>query len=79
MMQDKPKGLAGRPTLLEAEKLGDKILETAKELFFSQGYERTTIDQIATAAHVAKRTVYSRFASHPGNRRRAAPQHIAIN
>ncbi|NTA83989.1 TetR/AcrR family transcriptional regulator [Agrobacterium tumefaciens] len=37
-------------------------MDIAQSLFLNQGFERTLIDQIANAAHVAKRTFYARFA-----------------
>ena len=38
-----------------------RIAETALELFQRQGYADTTIDQIAAAARVARRTVFRHF------------------
>lgn len=40
---------------------GAAILETAKRLFLSQGYEGVSMDQIAAEAGVSKLTVYSHF------------------
>jgi len=40
-----------------------RIADTALELFASQGYAETTIDQIAHAARVGRRTVFRHFAS----------------
>jgi TetR/AcrR family transcriptional repressor of mexJK operon len=37
------------------------ILEAAKRLFITQGYERVSMDQIASEAAVSKLTVYSHF------------------
>src|SRR5690606_16913121 len=37
------------------------ILDAAKRLFVSQGYERVSMDQIAAEAGVSKLTVYSHF------------------
>src|SRR6476659_2407282 len=54
-----PKSAApGRPK--DAGK-GAAILETAKRLFLSQGYEGVSMDQIAAEAGVSKLTVYSHF------------------
>lgn len=47
----------GRPTLSN-----EQLLDTAFELFLSNGFERTSIDAIAAAAGMAKRTVYARYA-----------------
>ena len=40
-----------------------RIAETALELFVAQGYAETSIDQIADAARVARRTVFRHFAT----------------
>ena len=48
-------------------KLSDKkrvnILDAAEQLFFENGVEHTTMDQIAKAAQASKRTVYDHFAT----------------
>jgi TetR/AcrR family transcriptional repressor of mexJK operon len=48
----------GRPKDLAK---GAAILEAAKRMFTVHGYERTSMDQIATEAGVSKLTVYSHF------------------
>jgi AcrR family transcriptional regulator len=40
-----------------------RIAETALDLFISQGYLETTIDQIAEAADVSRRTIFRHFAT----------------
>jgi AcrR family transcriptional regulator len=40
-----------------------RILDTATELFYSQGVNATGIEQLAERAHVSKRTLYQHFAS----------------
>jgi len=57
---DKPAKAAapGRPKDLEK---GAAILEAAKRLFTTQGFDGTSMDQIAAAAGVSKLTVYSHF------------------
>lgn len=40
-----------------------RILEAATELFVEQGYRKTSVDEIARHAHVAKGTVYLYFPS----------------
>lgn len=47
----------GRPTLSNEE-----LLDTALDLFLDHGYEGTGIEAIASAAGMAKRTVYARYA-----------------
>lgn len=51
----------GRPSLAEAERLGETILDVASELFLSEGYGVTSIEAIARRARISKRTFYSRF------------------
>ena len=46
----------GRPT-----QSNEKLLDTALNLFLQNGFERTSIDAIAAAAGMAKRTVYARY------------------
>ena len=41
----------------------DRILETAYRLFYQQGFSRVSVDAIASAAGVTKRTVYYHFTS----------------
>lgn len=48
----------GRPTLSEEE-----LLDKALDLFLEKGFERTTIEEIAATAGVAKRTIYLRHAN----------------
>lgn len=56
-----PKG--GRPPQDVAEKLGAHILDAALEQFTRQGVEATSMESIAAAANVSKRTLYARFGS----------------
>ncbi|MDQ0642035.1 TetR/AcrR family transcriptional regulator [Microbacterium murale] len=51
----------GRPTADEREQRRDQILDAAVELFVSSGYGQVTLDEVAAAARVAKRTIYSYF------------------
>ncbi|UTX53921.1 TetR/AcrR family transcriptional regulator [Leucobacter aridicollis] len=56
----------GRPT--EAERLTrrDHILDAALQAFISRGYGAVTIDEVALAAQVTKRTIYSYFGDKAG-------------
>jgi AcrR family transcriptional regulator len=47
----------GRPTLSD-----EQLLDIALDRFLDNGFERTSIDAIAAAAGMAKRTVYARYA-----------------
>ncbi|MFJ4831293.1 TetR family transcriptional regulator [Streptomyces sp. NPDC088747] len=57
-------GSPARPGLRELKKqrTQDALLRTALELFIAQGYERTTVDEIADAVEVSQRTFFRYFA-----------------
>ncbi|WP_167693096.1 TetR/AcrR family transcriptional regulator [Sphingomonas azotifigens] len=56
-----PKG--GRPTREVAAQLGGHILEVAFRQFTANGVDGTSMEDIAAAAGVSKRTLYARFGS----------------
>ncbi|MDF2545291.1 MAG: transcriptional regulator TetR family [Anaerosolibacter sp.] len=41
----------------------NRLMEKAEELFFTMGYKRVTIDEIAAAAGISKMTIYKYFPS----------------
>jgi len=47
----------------EHDRKRGEILDAAEKLFFSQGYEKTTINDIASAAEFAKGTIYLYFSA----------------
>lgn len=49
----------GRPTEDERTQRRDDILDAAVRLFADEGFDPVTLDHIAAAAHVTKRTIYS--------------------
>ena len=51
----------GRPSLEESGRLADRILDAATAQFLEQGYGATSIEQVARAAGISKRTFYARF------------------
>jgi TetR/AcrR family transcriptional regulator, mexJK operon transcriptional repressor len=51
----------GRPSRAQAEQLRARILDVATALFFAEGYGATSIEAIAKAAGISKRTFYHRF------------------
>jgi len=53
----------GRPSPEEGRQITVRILEAATELFFSKGFEETSIDDISALATVSKRTFYTRFSA----------------
>jgi AcrR family transcriptional regulator len=57
----KKRGGPGRLSADEAAKVTDRLLDAALELFNSQGYGRTSMEQIARAAGASTKTLYARF------------------
>ncbi|TXN31872.1 TetR/AcrR family transcriptional regulator [Lacisediminihabitans profunda] len=56
----------GRPTASERVERRAQILEAALPIFLEHGYGNVTFDQLATAARVTKRTIYSYFDDKAG-------------
>jgi TetR/AcrR family transcriptional regulator, mexJK operon transcriptional repressor len=56
----KPHG--GRPTLAEARRRHEHLLGIAGEMFMRLGFDGTSIDAVAEAAGVSKRTLYAHYA-----------------
>lgn len=56
---------AGRPTRQQAEARHEELLEVALDHFLDKGYESATIEAIAAAVGMTKRTVYARHADKP--------------
>jgi len=54
---------AGRPTLEQAAQLDRDVREWALRLFLEQGYDGTSMDDVARAAGTTKVSLYARFAS----------------
>ena len=52
----------GRPTRAEAETRQAELLDAAADLFLELGYDAATLEQIAAAVGMTKRTIYSRHA-----------------
>ena len=52
----------GRPSREAAARLGEQILDVATELFLAHGYGATSIEDVARAARISKRTFYHRYA-----------------
>jgi TetR/AcrR family transcriptional repressor of mexJK operon len=51
----------GRPVQAQSQRIRDHILDTATAMFLSQGYGATSIEALAKAAGISKRTFYHRF------------------
>ena len=50
-----------RRTKFEAEKTRNAILDAAEKVFYKRGVARTSLEQIARAAHVTRGAVYWHF------------------
>jgi TetR/AcrR family transcriptional repressor of mexJK operon len=55
----------GRPTRVDAAALGERIVAVATDLFLGRGFGATSIEAVAAAAGVSKRTFYHRFRDKP--------------
>jgi AcrR family transcriptional regulator len=53
--------LTGRPSPEDAEALGQRLIETAYDLFTTRGFAATSFEAIASAASINKRTIYRRY------------------
>ncbi|MEZ0350272.1 TetR/AcrR family transcriptional regulator [Mycobacterium sp. pR1184] len=51
----------GRPTHAEAKKLQQKLRNAAVATFVTHGYDATSMDAIAKAAGITRRTLYARY------------------
>jgi TetR/AcrR family transcriptional regulator, mexJK operon transcriptional repressor len=51
----------GRPTRAQAAQLEQKLREAAVATFLDNGYDRATMEMIAEAAGITKRTLYARY------------------
>lgn len=58
-MTARPRG--GRPTKDEAPLLTERVVAAATDLFLRDGYGATSLEAVAAAAGVSKRTLYARF------------------
>jgi len=56
-----PRIRAGRPTREQAEQRHEELLDCALKMFLDKGYELATIEAIAMAMGMTKRTVYARY------------------
>ncbi|MFE0173391.1 TetR family transcriptional regulator [Streptomyces sp. NPDC059002] len=60
---DAPESAAGSRAAAQRLKMRRELAAAAMELFASKGYEATTVDEIAAAAGVARRTFFRHFRS----------------
>ncbi len=73
----KPPRRGGRPSQAASAALADTIVTAATELFLRDGFVATSMEAVAAAAGVSKRTLYSRFADKPVLFRAAVTRLIA--
>lgn len=59
----KPQSRPGRPARGKAGEITLRILDAANQVFLTQNFEAVSIDDIASAASISKKTFYTRFAS----------------
>ena len=55
------KPLRGRPTRAESEAIGRRLREAAVAAFVANGFEGTTMEAVAAAAGVTRRTLYAKY------------------
>lgn len=70
---------AGRPTAAQAEMRHLELLEESLNLFLTQGFELTTMDAIADAMHMTKRTIYGLYPNKEALFKAALNHAIASN
>ena len=54
-------GRGGRPTVADAQRRQAYLIEVAGAMFMKLGFDGTSIDAVAEAAAMSKRTVYARY------------------
>jgi AcrR family transcriptional regulator len=53
--------LRGRPTRAESQAIDRRLHEAAVEAFVTNGFDRTTMEAVAGAAGITKRTLYAKY------------------
>lgn len=61
--KEQASGRTGRPTRQASQALSRKILRVASDVFFADGFGRSTAERIAAKAGISKRTLYARYGS----------------
>lgn len=56
-----PRARIGRPSQAEAARLDEQLRRAAFEMFLERGFDGTTMEAVAQAAGVTKRTLYARY------------------
>jgi AcrR family transcriptional regulator len=73
-----PPARAGRPTREQAEARHAELLEAALDHFLDRGFEQATVEAIANAVNMTKRTVYVRYPEKVALFRAAVRQAIEL-
>lgn len=63
MLKEELKNAIRKRRLREKNQRTESILEAAKKIFFTKGYAKATMDEIALAAAISKPTIYQYFKS----------------
>lgn len=58
-----PRRTQGRPTAAEAAALPERLLDAALQVFTEHGYAGASMDAIARAAEISRKTLYARYAN----------------
>ncbi|WP_234893046.1 TetR/AcrR family transcriptional regulator [Sphingobium yanoikuyae] len=56
-----PRPAAGRPTRAQAQARQAEMLDAALDMFLDKGFELTTMEAVAAAVGMTKRTIYARY------------------
>jgi len=70
---------AGRPTQEQSLRRQQELLEKALDMFLKKGYTQTTLDDIASAMRMTKRTIYSAYGGKEALFRSAVARAIEKN
>lgn len=70
---------SGRPSLERAGQLADTIMDHATRLFIEHGFGATSVEAIAAAAGISKKTYYTRFAGKAEVFEAAVLRYVAQN
>jgi TetR/AcrR family transcriptional regulator, mexJK operon transcriptional repressor len=61
MLSPPPVRRGGRPSRAEAQRRQERLVDVAGTMFMKLGFDLTSVDAVAEAAGVSKRTVYARY------------------
>lgn len=68
----------GRPPVLEEHERRSRILNAAEAVFAEMGYGDATMEEVARAAGMAKKTIYKHFADKPALFRALVQSHDVV-